>query len=205
MQTFKRYKWTWAFVGVIIIVVGYLLVSSLGLGKEKLPVIGTVQDFSLENVDKTTVTLDDTKGKVRLFYFFFTSCPDVCPITTFMLSQAQDKLQEEGIFNKDVEFVSISFDPEVDTVEKIKEFGDRFKVDYNGWYFLRGDKQTVWSLAEKSFKIMILGDNEGNYSHANLIALVDRDNQVRQLYNANDTDDVTVDMLVKDIKDLAKD
>jgi len=205
MQTFKRYKWTWAFVGVIIIVVGYLLVSSLGLGKEKLPVIGTVQDFSLENVDKTTVTLDDTKGKVRLFYFFFTSCPDVCPITTFMLSQAQDKLQEEGIFNKDVEFVSISFDPEVDTVEKIKEFGDRYKVDYNGWYFLRGDKQTVWDLAEKSFKIMILGDNEGNYSHANLIALVDRDNQVRQLYNANDTDDVTVDMLVKDIKDLAKD
>jgi protein SCO1/2 len=205
MQTFKRYKWTWAFVGVIIIVVGYLLVSSLGLGKEKLPVIGTVQDFSLENVDKTTVTLDDTKGKVRLFYFFFTSCPDVCPITTFMLTQAQDKLQAEGIFNKDVEFVSISFDPEVDTVEEIKKFADRFKVDYNGWYFLRGDKQMVWDLAEKSFKIMILGDNEGNYSHANLIALVDRDNQVRQLYNANDTDDVTVDMLVKDIKDLAKD
>ncbi|MNP00944.1 hypothetical protein D3C76_927430 [compost metagenome] len=121
-----------------------------------------------------------------------------------MLSQVQDELQAEGIFKEEVEFVSISFDPEVDTVEKIKEFGDRFKVDYNGWYFLRGDKQSVWELAEKSFKIMILGDNEGNYSHANLIALVDRDNQVRNLYNANDTDDVSVEMLVKDIKDLVK-
>lgn len=204
MQTLKRYKWTWISITIIIIFAAYLLVTSLGVGKEKLPVIGDVQDFSLENVDKTTVTLDDTKGKVRLFYFFFTNCPDVCPITTFMLTQAQKNLVEEGMFGKDVEFVSISFDPEVDTVEKIKEFGDKFKVDYNGWYFLRGDKQKIWDLAEKSFKIMIVGDKEGNYSHANLIALVDRDNQVRKLYNANDTDDVSADILVKDIKELAK-
>ncbi|WP_438347608.1 SCO family protein [Paenibacillus sp. FA6] len=204
METFKRYKWTWAVVGIIIVFAAYLLVSSLDLGKKEWPVISTVEDFSFENVDNTTVTLEDTKGKVRLFYFFFTSCPDVCPVTTFMLTQVQNKLKEEGVFNKDIEFVSISFDPEVDTVEKIKEFGDKFKVDYNGWYFLRGEKQTVWDLAEKSFKIMILGDKEGNYSHANFIALVDRDNQVRNLYNANDPDDVSVDMLVKDLKDLAK-
>mgnify|MGYP003500313090 FL=1 len=204
MQTLKRYKWTWISIVIILIFAAFLLVSSLGLGKDKWPVISNVQDFSLENVDKTTVTLEDTKGKVRLFYFFFTSCPDVCPVTTFMLSQAQKKLIEDGTFGKDVEFVSISFDPEVDTVEKIKEFGDKFKVDYNGWYFLRGDKQKIWDLAEKSFKTMIIGDKEGNYSHANLIALVDRDNQVRNLYNANDTDDVSVDLLVKDIKDLAK-
>lgn len=204
MQTLKRYKGTWITIGIIVIFAAYLLVTSLGVGKEKWSVIGNVQDFSLENVDKTTVTLDDTKGKVRLFYFFFTSCPDVCPVTTDMLARAQKKLVEEGSFGKDVEFVSISFDPEVDTVEKIKEFGDKFKVDYNGWYFLRGDKQEIWDLAEKSFKIMIIGDKEGNYSHANLIALVDRDNQVRNLYNANDTEDVSVDILVKDINDLAK-
>lgn len=204
MQTLKRYKWTWLSITIIIIFAAYLVVTSLGVGKEKWPVIGNVQDFSLENVDKTTVTLDDTKGKVRLFYFFFTNCPDVCPITTFMLTQAQKNLAEEGMFGKDVEFVSISFDPEVDTVEKIREFGDKFKVDYNGWYFLRGDKQKIWDLAEKSFKIMIVGDKEGNYSHANLIALVDRDNQVRNLYNANDTDEVSADILVKDIKALAK-
>lgn len=204
METFKRYKWTWAIVGIIIICATYLVVSSLDLGKKEWPVISTVDDFSFENVDNTTVTLEDTKGKVRLFYFFFTSCPDVCPVTTFMLTQVQNKLKEEGVFNKDIEFVSISFDPEVDSVEKIKEFGDKFKVDYNGWYFLRGEKQTVWDLAEKSFKIMILGDKEGNYSHANFIALVDRDNQVRNLYNANDPDDVSVDMLVEDLKDLAK-
>ncbi|MGF7046263.1 protein SCO1/2 [Paenibacillus sp. DS2015] len=200
----KRYKWTWVLLSILVIMAGYLLVQSLDLGKEKLPIIAEVQDFSLENIDGSTVTLDDTKGKVRLVYFFFTSCPDVCPVTTFMLSQLQDKLIEDGSFGKEVEFVSISFDPEVDTVEEMKKFGDKFNVDYNGWYFLRGDKQQTWDLAEKSFKIAIFGNNKDNYSHANLIALVDRDNQVRKLYNANDTENVTVDVLAKDIKDLAK-
>ncbi|HEY2492850.1 MAG TPA: SCO family protein [Paenibacillus sp.] len=200
----KRYKWTWVLLSIMVIMAGYLLIQSLDLGKEKLPIIAEVQDFSLENVDGSTVMRDDTKGKVRLFYFFFTNCPDVCPVTTFMLSQVQDKLIKDGTFGKEAEFVSISFDPEVDTVEEMKKFGDKFNVDYNGWYFLRGDKQKIWDLAEKSFKIAIVGNNKDNYSHANLIALVDRDNQVRKLYNANDTENVTVDVLAQDIKDLAK-
>ncbi|AJS60075.1 SCO family protein [Paenibacillus sp. IHBB 10380] len=200
----KRYKWTWLLLSVMVIMAGYLLVQSLDIGKQKLPIIAEVQDFSLENVDGSTVMRDDTKGKVRLFYFFFTNCPDVCPVTTFMLSQVQDKLIKDGTFGKEAEFVSISFDPEVDTVEEMKKFGDKFNVDYNGWYFLRGDKQKIWDLAEKSFKIAIVGNNKDNYSHANLIALVDRDNQVRKLYNANDTENVTVDVLAQDIKDLAK-
>lgn len=200
----KRYKWTWVLLSIMVIMAGYLLVQSLDIGKQKLPIIAEVQDFSLENVDGSTVTRDDTKGKVRLFYFFFTNCPDVCPVTTFMLSQVQDKLIKEGTFGKEAEFVSISFDPEVDTVEEMKKFGDKFNVDYKGWYFLRGDKQKTWDLAEKSFKVAIFGNNKDNYSHANLIALVDRDNQVRKLYNANDTEKVTVDVLAQDIKDLAK-
>lgn len=204
MQTFKRYKWTWILLGIAVIVAGYLVVNSLGLGKEKLPVISQVEDFALENVDGSTVTLADTQGQVRLFYFFFTSCPDVCPVTTYMLTEVQDLLKEDGVFNKDAQFVSISFDPEVDTQERLKAFGDKFDVDYNGWYFLRGDKQQIWNLARNTFKIAIVGDNVDNYSHANIIALVDRDNQVRKLYNANDTEEVTPEVLAKAIKDLAK-
>ena len=200
----KRYKWTWILLVVIVIGAGYLVYNAMGFGKEKLPVISQVGDFSFENVDGKTVSLDDTKGKVRLFYFFYTSCPDVCPVTTFMLSQTQKQLVKDGTFGKDAEFVSISFDPKVDTREKIKEFGDKFNVDYNGWYFLRGEDQQIRDLAEKSFKIAIMGDNKDNFSHANIIALVDRNNQVRKLYNANNTDEVTAESLAKDVEALAK-
>lgn len=200
----KRYKWTWVLLAVIIVMAGYLIYTGSGIGKSKLPVLGQVEDFSLENVDGKTVTLEDTKGKVRLFYFFYTSCPDVCPVTTFLLSQTQKQLIQDGVFAKDAEFVSVSFDPKVDTKEKIKEFADKFYVDYNGWYFLRGDDQKIRDLAEKSFKIGIMGDNKDNFAHSNIIALVDRDNQVRKLYNANDTDNVTAESLAKDVEALAK-
>ncbi|MED5020183.1 SCO family protein [Paenibacillus chibensis] len=200
----KRYKWTWILLAVIIVMAGYLIYTGSGIGKSKLPVLGQVEDFSLENVDGKTVTLEDTKGKVRLFYFFYTSCPDVCPVTTFLLSQTQKQLIQDGVFAKDAEFVSVSFDPKVDTKEKIKEFADKFYVDYNGWYFLRGDDQKIRDLAEKSFKIGIMGDNKDNFAHSNIIALVDRDNKVRKLYNANDTDNVTAESLAKDVEALAK-
>lgn len=115
VQTFKRYKWTWLLLLLALIMAGYLAINSLNLGKEKLPVIGEVQDFSLENVNGDQVTLADTQGKARLVYFFFTQCPDVCPITKFLLSQTQKILVEDGSFGKDTEFVSISFDPKNDT------------------------------------------------------------------------------------------
>nr|WP_216857246.1 SCO family protein [Paenibacillus tritici] len=182
----------------------YLAVQSFDFGGKKLPVIGQVQDFSLENVDGKQVSLADTEGKARLVYFFFTVCPDVCPITTFMLSQTQDLLVKDGSFGKDVEFVSISFDPKNDTREAIKAFADKFHADYNGWYFLRGDQEQVRKLAAESFKVMIYGTSKDDFAHANLIGLVDRNNNLRGLYDAGDTENVTPEFLARTVKKLAR-
>lgn len=204
MQTLKRYKWTWLLLLLAVIMAGYLAFNSLALGDPKLPVIGEVQDFSLENVNGDNVTLADTQGKARLVYFFFTDCPDVCPVTTFMLSKTQELLMKQGDFGKDVSFVSISFDPKRDTREVIKDFADRFHANYDGWYFLRGDQEQVRKLASDSFKILIAGDNKDNFAHANLIGLVDRNNRLRALYDAGDTDNVTPEFLASAVTKLAR-
>lgn len=204
MQTFKRYKWTWILLLIALVMAGYLAVTSFKFEKEELPVIGEVQDFSLENVNGDQVTLADTQGKARLVYFFFTKCPDVCPITTFLLSQTQELLVKEGSFGKDVEFVSISFDPENDTREAIRTFADRFHADYEGWYFLRGDQEEVRKLATHSFKVLIAGDNKDNFVHANRIGLVDRDNRLRALYDAGDAENITPEFLADKVMELAR-
>ncbi|MBW4080940.1 SCO family protein [Paenibacillus sp. S150] len=204
MQTLKRYKWTWLLLLLALGMAVYLAANSLSSGSHKLPVLGEVQDFSLENVDGRQIALADTEGKPRLVYFFFTECPDVCPITTYMLSQTQDLLIRDGSFGKDVEFVSISFDPGNDTREAIKTFADRFHADYNGWYFLRGDQEQVRTLAADSFKVLIYGNNKDNFAHANLIGLVDRDNRLRGLYDAGDTENVTPEFLAGSLKKLVR-
>lgn len=205
MSGLKKYKWTWLLLAICMIAAVYLVYNALDFGKDKLPVIREVGDFTMENVDGTTVQRDDTAGQVRLMYFYFTSCPDVCPVTTFVLSQIQEELKkEEGIFGQEVSFVSISFDPETDTREKIKEFGDRFYADYSGWYFLRGDQEETRTLMQDSFKIPLLGNDSTNYTHGNYIALVDRDNNIRKMYNAAVPQDVEIEDVVKDIHSLIK-
>ncbi|SEU19981.1 SCO family protein [Paenibacillus sp. NFR01] len=204
MQILKRYKWTWALLLVALAMAAYLTVNAINAKGGKLPVIGKVQDFSLENVDGKPVTLADTAGKVRLFYFFFTQCPDVCPVTTFMLSQTQDLLKQNGSFAKDVDFVSVSFDPQNDTREAIRTFADRFQADYSGWYFLRGDQEKIRTFAADSFKVLIYGKNKDNFAHANLIALVDRDNRLRALYDAGDSANVTPEFLADAAAKLAR-
>lgn len=202
MALFRKYIWTWILLLIAAVMAGYLIYNALDLGEEAFPVAGEVTDFSMENVDGSTVSLADTEGKVRLFYFYFTSCPDVCPVTTFSMSQVQDLLKEDGTFGRDASFVSISFDPEVDTKEKIKEFADRFKADYSGWYFLRGDAEQTKQLARDSFKIIIEGDKADNFVHANYIGLVDKDNNLRKVYNASDMEAAAPDVIARDVRTL---
>ena len=154
----------------------------------------------MENIDGKTVSLEDTNGKVRLFYFFFTNCPDVCPVTTFRMSQVQDLLIDKGIFGKDVSFISMSFDPERDTLEAMKAFGDKFHADYSGWYFLRGDQQKTMDLAMNSFKILVDQDPTGNFIHMDLIGLVDREGNLRDIYRP----DVTAEEIAQGVINLAK-
>jgi len=204
MNAFKRYKWTWILLAVCVVAAVYLVYNSLGFGKDKLPVIREVGSYSMENVDGKTITSEDTKGKVKLMYFYFTSCPDVCPVTTLILSQIQEELKKEELFGGEVNFVSISFDPKTDTKEKIKEFGDRFNADYSGWYFLRGDQEETRKLMQESFKIPLLGNDSTNFTHGNSIALVDRDNNIRKMYNAGVPSDVKTEDIIQDIKTLIK-
>ncbi|CAM3461416.1 MULTISPECIES: SCO family protein [Paenibacillus] len=204
MNAFKRYKWTWILLAVCVVAAVYLVYNSLGFGKDKLPVIREVGSYSMENVDGKTITSEDAKGKVKLMYFYFTSCPDVCPVTTLILSQIQEELKKEELFGGEVNFVSISFDPKTDTKEKIKEFGDRFNADYSGWYFLRGDQEETRKLMQDSFKIPLLGNDSTNFTHGNSIALVDRDNNIRKMYNAGVPSDVKTEDIIQDIKTLIK-
>ncbi|GGG01084.1 SCO family protein [Paenibacillus aceti] len=198
MTLLKKYKWTWILLAVCIILAGYLLWTTYA--KPKLPVIRPVASFSMENVDGRNITLEDTNGKVRLFYFFFSNCPDVCPVTTFRLSQVQDLLKDKGLFTSDAEIISISFDPERDSREAIKAFGDKFKADYSGWYFLRGDQQKTIDLAMNSFKILINKDQNNNFVHMDLIGLVDRDGNLREIYRP----EVTAQEIAQGVMDLAK-
>jgi len=179
----KRYGFS-LIVLCLCIVMGYFILEQQNK-KDALAVQGQGAEFSYADLNGETVSLSGTNGKARLLYFFFANCPDVCPPTTFVMSQVQDELKEEGLFGKDVQFLSVTIDPERDTPELLRKYAEQFEADPEGWKFLRGDEKETADLARK-YQILVQKDNDGNFGHMNLIVLLDKKGQIRDWISAND-------------------
>jgi Uncharacterized protein SCO1/SenC/PrrC, involved in biogenesis of respiratory and photosynthetic systems len=199
----KRYAFPMILFGLCIILAAFLLWSN-SKDETKLADQGEAADFTYQDIDGNSVTLSDSDGKVRLVYFFFSNCPDVCPPTTFMMSQVQDMLKADGDFGTKAEFLSITIDPVRDTPEALRTFGDKFNADYSGWKFLRGDEAETAKLAEK-YQLAVVKDEEGNFGHSNLIVVVDKKGRIRDFISPESNgspSDVSADELYKEIKSL---
>lgn len=179
----------------------YLLFTYVWKPEETLPVKMAAPSFEMSDIYGNNVSLESTNGKVRIVYFYFANCPDVCPPTTFMLSEVQEKLREQGSLGEKAELISITFDPERDTPEVIREFAERTFVEFDGWRFLRGEEEATIKLAQ-SYEVPVIKDEaSGSFSHFNVITLVDQQGQIREWINGND-EDLTADYIVKQINRL---
>jgi protein SCO1 len=178
---------------------GYMLVQG---PEEKMGVIKKAPDFQLTNLDGKPMTLADTNGKVKLVYFYYSTCPDVCSPTTYTLSKIQDKLVEKGVFGSKTAFLSITFDPTKDTPEQLNQFASRFHYDPKGWFFLRGEEAYSMELAQK-YGILVVKDAAGTFTHTNYILLVDGKGDIRTYYNGSDVD-LDLDKIVADMIKLTK-
>lgn len=86
------------------------------------------------------ISTKDFKGeRAFLMTFIYTNCQDgVCPALLARLIHAQERAAEAG-FEDEVAFLAMTFDPERDTAEVLREEGQRQGVDLDAgnWHFLR--------------------------------------------------------------------
>nr|WP_169084014.1 SCO family protein [Paenibacillus sp. PL91]MBC9200310.1 SCO family protein [Paenibacillus sp. PL91] len=178
----------------------YLFITYGMPEKETLPIEKAAPAFELSDLDGNEVTLASTNGKARIVYFYFANCPDVCPPTTFLLSQVQDQLEAEGKLGTKAELISITFDPLRDTPEVIRDFAKRHFADFNGWQFLRGDEAETMQLA-KDFGIGVIKNEDGSFMHTNAITIVDQDGQIRKWINGS-KEELTADQIVAELNKI---
>lgn len=119
---------------------------------EHLGNFGTVPEFALIERSERRVTRDELLGLVWVANFFYTSCPDTCPLQSAKLA----RLQRDVANDRDVRLVSISVDPEHDTPEVLRDYVQRFHADPNRWLFLTGDKAAIYRLAQKGFRLSVV-------------------------------------------------
>jgi protein SCO1/2 len=73
-------------------------------------------------------------GRAVVLNFIFTTCTTICPVTSKVFSQLQNKL---GNYRDKVHLVSISIDPEHDTPEVLREYAKKIGAE-EGWQFYTG-------------------------------------------------------------------
>ncbi|WP_256257799.1 MULTISPECIES: SCO family protein [unclassified Paenibacillus] len=155
-----------------------------------------VDSFAFTNQDGAAFSLDDLKNKVWVAGFIFTSCTTVCPGMTHNLARLQDKLKEEGL---EAELVLFSVDPEKDSPEVLKQYMEKFKVDFTNWHALTGySDKDIQAFARDSFKTSVVKDPRSDQvTHGTSFFLVDGTGTVLFDYDGEDPD---YDKMIRDIR-----
>jgi protein SCO1/2 len=152
-------------------------------------------DFKLVDQDGKPFQFSNSRGKIVLATFIFTTCPDVCPFLTAKFAAIQQILEEKKN-DKDLLLLSITTDPEHDSGAVLKRYGARFKADFRNWKFLTGSRQNlakVW----KIFGLNVTKTQAGDVQHTTLTTLIDRHGNRRVDYFGDKWQDKEV---LKDIQ-----
>ncbi len=164
-------------------------------GKQKSDSIWhTTKDIQLVNQLGDTVSLYNRQGKIIILDFFFTSCGSICPKLTNNMSKLQHSFSRGGDMRKKVDtsivqFMSISVDPNRDSVAAIRDYGNKMGVIADNWWLLTGNRDSIYKFAFDEMKVDSFSQEPVNpdFVHTSRLILIDKKMQVRGYYNGLDS------------------
>ena len=156
------------------------------------------KDVELETAYGEQYSFNNLTPKVRLVEFIYINCPDICPATTHKMKQLREKLESDGVFGDNVEFLTITVDPKRDTAKALQEYGKVFEIGNEmDWVLLRGSPEDTQKIAE-AFKFFYRNPGNGMIIHTTSTYLIDENNKLIETFGMDQAFDV--EKLYKQIK-----
>jgi len=150
---------------------------------------GVGGEFSARSSLGRVVDSKEFDGKVRLLFFGYTSCQDICPATLSHLTGLTRRL---GPAADDVQVILVTVDPENDTEEHLKEYLARFDERFIGltgtqeeidqiasMYLVKHDKSHGMKVTTAHNRAKAFTDSAYLYSHSQQIYLLDKSGRTR--------------------------
>jgi len=85
-----------------------------------------IADYDLVDHNGNPFTPNDIRGTWTFWFFGFTHCPDICPITLGTLSASVNKLKTEHNISDKINIIFVSVDPERDDTASLKTYVNAF-------------------------------------------------------------------------------
>lgn len=160
-----------------------------------------VPTFRFTDQEGKPFGLGDLKGQVWVADMVLTECRDICPTLTANMAVLQKRLAQEKM---EVQLVSFSVDPETDTPEVLKQYGEKFGADFSNWHFLtNGDFQKMKQFIESTFKVPVEHNHDPDATspvmHSGRFFLVGASGRVVRTYDGVKPD---YERIIQDIRTL---
>jgi protein SCO1 len=149
-----------------------------------------ISDFELIDQHREPYRFSDAEGAIRLFYFGYTNCPDICPAT---LVDWRDARRELGVRAQDVRFVMVTVDPESDTPEELRRYLAAFDPTFVGLTGREDELRQAWDAFDVEVRHVYQPDSaiQHSISHSPSTFVVNDDEElvIKLAFNAT-TDDI---------------
>jgi protein SCO1/2 len=155
-------------------------------------------DYKFTNQLDQAVSLDDFHGQALAITFIYTRCPlpDYCPRLSKNFQEASQKLAALTNAPANWHFLSVTFDPEVDTPAMLKAYGASYGCDPAHWSFLTGPEDKIAKLAHSSG--VTYEADEGTINHNFRTLIIDAAGHLQMVFpTSGDLSDAIVSEIIK--------
>ena len=165
-----------------------------------------VPDFKLRNQDGRAIHLGQFHGKALLVTFIYTRCPspEFCPRVTRNFAALEKQLAAQPALYAKTHLLSISFDPEHDTPERLRAYGATYigsnaKSAFGHWELAVPEKSVLVEMA-KFFDLGMTNEADSTITHTLSTTLIGPDGKVARFYPGNEW---TPEQVLADVKQLS--
>jgi cytochrome oxidase Cu insertion factor (SCO1/SenC/PrrC family) len=161
-------------------------------------------------LDETGKALDLSQlfgGRLTVLAFMYTRCGDACPLAALRLADLQQLAAEDAAVARQVQILSLSFDPDYDTPEVMADYADLVRppeVAAPRWRFLTARSREAIAPLLEAYNQPIArkadpDDPSGPLSHLLRVFLIDGEGFIRNIYSADFLD---ARLLMSDLRTL---
>jgi protein SCO1/2 len=160
-------------------------------------------EVSLLNQDGDAIRLTDYRGRALALTFVFTRCPlpDFCPLMMTNFAAAHALLIADENLRSRTHLLTVSFDPEHDTPQVLREYGRPFQKTtppFTHWELATGAPEQIRTLGDALGLDYV--EESRSFTHNLRTAVVDPEGRLIRLFRGNDW---TPQKLVAELKAAA--
>ncbi|HQZ95369.1 MAG TPA: SCO family protein [Pyrinomonadaceae bacterium] len=153
-----------------------------------------VPEFTLTNQDGKKFSLKDYRGKALAITFIYSRCPlpDYCIKMSTAFSDLALQLNTDPEFKDKIRLLSISFDPENDSPEKLRSYGIGYlgkgaKPDFTVWQLAVGADAEVRKIADFfGLRYEVDANDKTQINHSLRTAVISPDGKVVKIIPGNE-------------------